>query len=323
MNLFDSVMANLPLEEMDPGAFQRFLDSRLQASCTLAPQEDGGRYAVTILPWQQARLAFIRCTGAAELRFDQPDGGLSAIIVSSGSVAIQATELQTCRRGDGYCLRTARPWGISATPGTRFCLLAFSAADTQRVLGRLTGTTATAPLDLIGAFQSATPLGRMVAALVTAVIAGSAESDPLAGAPISSALLKDTLLGLLLEAVAQGKAAHPSRNNAPGMPWQIRKAINFIRAHAPGDIAIADVAAAAEMSPRTLQQHFQRVFGKTPQDYVKLARLEAVRRELLDTSSKRSIEEVASDWGFANRGHFATQYRKIYGELPSRTRRTR
>jgi transcriptional regulator GlxA family with amidase domain len=113
------------------------------------------------------------------------------------------------------------------------------------------------------------------------------------------------------------------RQRSEAAPWAVRKAIDFITAHARRDISVGEVAAAAGTSLRTLQQNFQRSLKLSPQDYIKTVRLQGAHLELLDPASLRSIEEIATDWGFVNRGHFATQYRKAFGQLPSQTRRSR
>jgi len=56
--------------------------------------------------------------------------------------------------------------------------------------------------------------------------------------------------------------------------------------------------------------------------YVKLIRLQAVRRSLLDSHPlSGTIGGVASEYGFSQLGRFSADYRKVYGELPSVTLR--
>ena len=57
-----------------------------------------------------------------------------------------------------------------------------------------------------------------------------------------------------------------------------------------------------------------------PMAYLKLHRLHGVRRLLLagDHDQVR-IGAIAAEWGFLNAGHFARDYRLLFGERPRDT----
>ena len=60
--------------------------------------------------------------------------------------------------------------------------------------------------------------------------------------------------------------------------------------------------------------------GMTPVRYLKLRRLNQVHRDLRDAESGRdSVTEIASRSGFFDLGRFASEYRALFGELPSVT----
>jgi AraC family transcriptional regulator, ethanolamine operon transcriptional activator len=50
--------------------------------------------------------------------------------------------------------------------------------------------------------------------------------------------------------------------------------------------------------------------------YLRAIRLNHVRRELRDG---RSVTDAATTWGFLHFGSFASDYRRMFGELPSVT----
>jgi AraC family transcriptional regulator, ethanolamine operon transcriptional activator len=77
-----------------------------------------------------------------------------------------------------------------------------------------------------------------------------------------------------------------------------------------------------DTSRRTLQDSFQRVTGTRPLAYLRNIRLNLVRRRLLSSpAGALSVSEAASEAGFDHFGHFAGEYKALFGELPSRTRR--
>ncbi|MFB9269186.1 helix-turn-helix domain-containing protein [Bradyrhizobium erythrophlei] len=85
---------------------------------------------------------------------------------------------------------------------------------------------------------------------------------------------------------------------------------------------IAELCRHVGVSRRTLQDCFQDALGLTPLQYLRMLRLNAVRRELgalAATGQPVSIGDVAARWGFWHWSRFAENYRQLFGELPSRT----
>ena len=73
------------------------------------------------------------------------------------------------------------------------------------------------------------------------------------------------------------------------------------------------------VSKRTLHYAFLEVTGCGPGEFVKRIRLNAARRELLALGPGRGhIERVARAHGFDRPGNFAADFRRLFGELPSR-----
>jgi AraC family ethanolamine operon transcriptional activator len=73
-------------------------------------------------------------------------------------------------------------------------------------------------------------------------------------------------------------------------------------------------------SRRTLQNSFNQVTGTKPVVYLRNMRLNAVRRQLMTTPpAELSISSAAMDAGFDHLGHFAGNYKALFGEPPSRT----
>lgn len=88
-------------------------------------------------------------------------------------------------------------------------------------------------------------------------------------------------------------------------------------------ITVDDVCARLHLTRRTLQNHFLSVVGLSPADFLKAVRLNACRRQLRAASIHAlSVQEVAAQWGFFHMGHFAHDYKEMFGELPSHTLRS-
>ncbi|MEY3298568.1 MAG: hypothetical protein RLZZ597_1828, partial [Cyanobacteriota bacterium] len=55
---------------------------------------------------------------------------------------------------------------------------------------------------------------------------------------------------------------------------------------------------------------------------VKVQRLHGIRRALLHSDPKpETVAQIAHQWGFFSLGHFARDYKTLFGELPSETLR--
>lgn len=86
--------------------------------------------------------------------------------------------------------------------------------------------------------------------------------------------------------------------------------------------SIAELCDHVGVSRRNLQVCFQSAFGMAPGVFLRTARLNAVRQELLALSrsvSQPSIGDIAARWGFWHWSRFAAQYRALFGERPSDT----
>ena len=75
---------------------------------------------------------------------------------------------------------------------------------------------------------------------------------------------------------------------------------------------------------RTLYNVFRAAHGVSAMAYVRLRRLNAVRRALIRADPEATtVSEAALSWGFRHPGAFSVLYRKTFGETPSETLRRR
>ena len=138
--------------------------------------------------------------------------------------------------------------------------------------------------------------------------------------PSSQRLILEDLLPLLLEALIHG-ANQAGRLPRPPARIEIVKAAQcWLHDHPQQPITLADLCQQAHASRRSLIQGFRDHLGMGPMAYVKLQRLHSVRRLLLGADPDQvRIGSMAAEWGFANAGHFARDYRLLFGELPRDT----
>lgn len=121
-----------------------------------------------------------------------------------------------------------------------------------------------------------------------------------------------------------GALVQPLREERPAdEPAALRRAVEYIEAHAGEDVTLDEIARAARVGPRALQLAFNRHRGGSPMAYLRQVRLARAHRDLetADPTRGDTVAAIAATWGFANPGRFATMYRAAYGISPSRTLR--
>jgi AraC family ethanolamine operon transcriptional activator len=140
--------------------------------------------------------------------------------------------------------------------------------------------------------------------------------------PATQRLILGDLIPLLLEALITGPEASPQRVRSPARIEIVKDAQQWIQAHPTTPITLADLCREVHASRRTLIQGFQDHLGMGPMAYVKMLRLHGIRRQLLRAEAGEiQIGAMADAWGFHNAGHFAADYRRLFGESPRETLR--
>ena len=121
--------------------------------------------------------------------------------------------------------------------------------------------------------------------------------------------------------VTTSNQTHP--RTAPGTRARgLKRAFDRIRSSPLDRISLRDLCTSAEVSRRTLEYAFRDQLGMSPQQYLRLRRLHAVRSELmLARDSDTTVTQVAHGNGFVDLGRFAGTYFSRFGEHPSQTLR--
>lgn len=140
---------------------------------------------------------------------------------------------------------------------------------------------------------------------------------------------RDSLLGpeltqwlatLLLMQLPHSYSEALARGVKPPLPAHVKRAREFIDAHLGEALSIATLAQVAGVSPRTLQNGFNRFLDQSPAEYIREKRIEAVHRAL-KADPGRSVTDVLLEHGVHSFGHFAKAYARRYGHAPSATAR--
>jgi AraC-like DNA-binding protein/TolB-like protein len=105
------------------------------------------------------------------------------------------------------------------------------------------------------------------------------------------------------------------------LPHLVKRALAYMRGNLAEKITLSDVMQACATSERTLLKQFKKCVGLSPLVYLRRYRLNAARHELLTEGSDEAITDIAIRCGYPHVGRFAGEYRRLFGESPSATRR--
>ncbi len=97
-------------------------------------------------------------------------------------------------------------------------------------------------------------------------------------------------------------------------------AIRFISQHYADRITNDDLAKVCGLSVRAFERQFQAAYNSSPHDYIRGLRVRMSCTALV--FSRKSLAEVATEFGFADQSHFTKEFRKFMAETP-RAYRTR
>lgn len=140
-------------------------------------------------------------------------------------------------------------------------------------------------------------------------------------------LLAQEVQRLIVNGLLWGQAHSCSAELAqPGRaprPRTVKLAMDRIESRPEHPWTMSELAAAAGISVRSMEDGFRRYVGVSPLAYLRACRLDRVHADLLAaTPGTRTVADVAYRWGFAHLGRFARAYRERFGCNPSETLRS-
>lgn len=134
-------------------------------------------------------------------------------------------------------------------------------------------------------------------------------TDPLVAGWVENRILDSLLTGL---------PGNERRRPPGGMAMLARRAEDYLLTNLHAPLTIRDLCQAVGASERTLHLAFRQHLGTTPKAHLKALRLNAVRRDLRLAPPGVGVMDVAMRWGFFHAGWLSQDYRRMFGESPSK-----
>ncbi len=202
--------------------------------------------------------------------------------------------------------------------GCEQLILLMERAPVERFVESMTHGAA-GPVEFDPGLDLTTPLGQGLVQHANLMVAATLPGTAFPSAYM--AMLRDGLMSLLLTGFRHNQSDVLQRPQADSGPAAVRKADDFIRAHAGSAIGTGDIAEAAGVPLRTLQDSFRRARGMTLTEALQSVRLERLREALLSGGPDLSVADAVFAAGLGHLGRAAAAYRERYGESPLQTLR--
>jgi len=104
------------------------------------------------------------------------------------------------------------------------------------------------------------------------------------------------------------------------LSMRLSRVLSWMEAHYAQPVELAELAAMAHLSERSLLRHFQAALGESPKRYLNRLRLQKARQWLDQPRQEWTVTEIASRCGFEDPNYFTRLFRREFGYPPSRDR---
>ncbi|WP_170979435.1 AraC family transcriptional regulator [Roseomonas sp. HF4] len=256
---------------------------------------------------------------ATEVAIDGPAVEYYAIttILRGGLTLGQNGRDTTVAEGQALVYRTAPGTRILTSDGSARSNLFIKVEDIETVLEQLLDQRLRKPLEFAPVLDWTHGLAASLRKQLDFMLGEFERPDGVVDNAAALASMTDLLVRLVLRAVPHSYTDQLDCGSAGAVPAYVRRAEDFMRAHCTDPIRMAEVAAAAGCSLRTLAAVFRQFRGRTPLGVLHGVRLDEARRALGDGATDVPVVAVARRYGFTNATRFASAFRRRFGESPS------
>lgn len=285
-------------------------------------QIEMGRFRGALFQYVSRGFLFSRaCFNRRQVQRGGPPPNMWTFAVSADSGVLLSTKgIETCAR---HLIVYPPGSEISCTTHTRFDMLIFSIPANVVASAYYSNNRA----DLIGLLEKTDALVCETAAMESLRFLLKSFYSELRhyGAPEERCNRRDFFKTRILHAFSL--AVESSGSSPPSPVLRLRdgafnQAVACVRIHARDNLTVKGLTEQTGVSERTLEYAFKEKLGMSPKRFIKAYRLNQVNRELgMRRKGGKTVTEVAQEWGFSHLGQFSRDYKVMFGELPSATRK--
>jgi len=309
----------------DPEEFRNALISVYGARDLSVPDPTELKTRGNFLQLSDIALGFSACGARAMVTFDECNFVRMQIGLRGYASTVSGRATTTVHVAQPCVTSPGRSAKLDYGPGFEHLVLRVSANTLRRKLSTMLGANPGKQIEFEPAnftsLQAVRGLQQLITFLGRQLDENCATLSPLVVRELQEAIIVGLLcacrhnFSALLE---QGKDAAPA---------QVRRAEAYIEANHDEPVTIEKLVQITGVSARALFNAFQKSRGYSPMAFAKTVRMRRARQMLCASDATTSVTGVVLACGFSNLGHFARDYREVFGERPSetlaRTRRIR
>lgn len=167
-----------------------------------------------------------------------------------------------------------------------------------------------------GCSRSGATARLLMSLIQSACIELNADEEPFRSARVRRSF-EQAILALVLD-LPHTYSDRLEDEQAAVLPSYMRRAEDFIKSSLSEEVDLEDIVRVSGVSRRTLHAGFRRYRHSTPLSFLKCLRLEAAKCELERAHrSRKSVTEVATEFGFFHLSKFSRDFKARFGRLPS------
>jgi AraC family ethanolamine operon transcriptional activator len=161
---------------------------------------------------------------------------------------------------------------------------------------------------------------RRFTSLVHRCLSAAEQRPQLLGCPLAVESLQSELLVAATQLFTNQQ--HSASRQFEYWRCQTKLALDTALNDVEQTLSISKLARQTGVPERTLRTAFQKCYGLSPLEYLRIYRLHHARQLLLASCpDQTTVTQIALGLGFWELGRFAGAYRRLFGELPSETLR--
>jgi len=307
----------------DPDAFSASLDPVATGVRTQSLGERGFEARVYLAPFERLGLFTVRLQGAHVRRI--PSGYAAITIpVSAPLEFFRGGQGSIFHPGSAHVLHTNDQLDLRIDRASGLFVATFGMQWIDHTASRLTEREHYYDLQEDWRLDLTKPPGQSFRHFLDFIWAETCRGGDFTRSELALREIENTCATLLILASEPAQQRVGSdRSSAPARkPLEIAE--EYLRANLTEPFGLDKLIEITGASASTLLREFRKRHGMSPMQYLKLRRLEVVRRELLAAEpDTTTVTEIATAYGFYHQGRFAGRYRETFGELPSETLRRR
>ncbi len=243
-------------------------------------------------------------------------------IVLSGRAEVSLdNKIHLAKCGEATIINPMCKTRIRATDDCRFLSIRIESARVARRLEKLINRKLDNSLIFSPKLDLCSGKGAVIGRFVAYVMAELKLQTPDSLLTSLSEQFESTLASMLLELHPHNYSSAIEGAQLLPAHHYVKKAEGYMRENLAGVITPDDLAAVADVTPRTLSNGFHRYYQTTPMGYLKSLRLDRAHESLVKAGDGETITRVAMNCGITHLGRFSHEYKLRFGESPSHTLR--